>query len=195
MMSRYALRLALAMVVFVAIGQPARADTVEEKAQVCTACHGKDGTPIKPDFPIIWGQNEGYIYIELKDFKSGLRKSEQMNAVAADLSRDDMKALAAYFSKKPWPRTQYASDAADVKTGQRVATAGMCTECHLGGFVGSSVIPRISGQNVAYLEKTIVDIKTGKRANNPAMTALLVSFSEDNLKAMARYLAGIHVQR
>ncbi len=195
MTSHYASRLALALMLFVAIGQPARADTVEEKAQVCTACHGENGIPIEPDFPIIWGQNEGYIYIELKDFKSGLRKSDQMNVVAADLSRDDMKALAAYFSKKPWPTVQYAAKPADVNTGRRVATAGMCTECHLGGFIGSSVIPRISGQNVAYLEKTIVDIKTGKRANNPAMTALLVSFSEDDLKAMARYLAGIHVQK
>lgn len=73
--------------------------------------------------------------------------------------------------------------------------AGVCTECHLGGFVGQGVTPRTSGQIVSYLEKTLVALKTGERANNPSMTAQLVSFSEADLEATARYLAGIHVNK
>ena len=46
----------------------------------------------------IWGQNEGYIYIELRDMKKGARKNEQMAAIVKDMSREDMLALAAYFA-------------------------------------------------------------------------------------------------
>jgi len=117
MKSAIALRLVLALALPMAVAITASADTVAEKAQVCAACHGENGMPTNPDAPIIWGQNEGYIYIELRDFNSGLRKSEQMQPIASGLSRDDMKALAHYFTKKPWPRTQYKASAEDIKIG------------------------------------------------------------------------------
>jgi cytochrome c553 len=174
---------------------PAAAQSLEEKAEVCTACHGENGMPQQPDVPIIWGQHEGYIYIQLRDYKSGLRTSDQMQPIVADLSREDLKDLAAYYSKKPWPRTEYRSSEEDEKTGQRIATAGICVECHLGGFVGTSVTPRVSGQTVTYLEKTLMAFKSRERTNSPDKSVLLASFSEEELKAMARYLAGIHVQQ
>ena len=34
------------------------ADTIEEKAALCSACHGEKGLPEDPATPIIWGQNE-----------------------------------------------------------------------------------------------------------------------------------------
>ena len=40
----------------------AAAQTIEEKAQLCTACHGEAGIPQEKATPIIWGQNEGYLY-------------------------------------------------------------------------------------------------------------------------------------
>ena len=75
------------------------------------ACHGENGVPIDKIIPIICGQNEGYIYIELRDMKKGARKNEQMAQASTNLSRDDMLALAAYFAAKPWtnlnqPRAQ-----------------------------------------------------------------------------------------
>ena len=189
------LKFALALALTTATAAPVLAGSIADKAAVCAACHGDNGTPVKEDVPILWGQNEGYIYIELKDFKSGLRASDQMGPIAAGLSKDDMKALAAYFTKKPWPNTGYQSSEADIKAGQRIATAGMCTECHLGNFTGNSVIPRNAGQTVTYLEKTLLDFKSRARANNPDKSTLLGSFSEDDLKAMARYLAGMHPQQ
>ncbi len=41
---------------------------------------------------------------------------------------------------------------------------------------------------------TLLAFKTGARANNPAMSALVASYSDDDLKTMARYLGGIHNQ-
>jgi cytochrome c553 len=167
-------------------------EAIEEKAMVCSACHGETGVPTQPDVPIIWGQHQGYLYLQLKDYQSGYRKHEVMNGIAADMTREDMMALAEYFSKKEWPRTQYSSEPADEKKGETVAVAGLCSECHLSGFLGDGTIPRAGGQTVTYLEKTLLAFKTRERGNNPDKSNLLSTYSDDDLKAMARYLAGMH---
>ena len=82
------------------------ADTIQEKATVCMACHGENGIPADKSIPVLFGQNEGYIYIELRDMKKGARKNDQMAPVVENLSREDMLALAALFAAKPWPNLQ-----------------------------------------------------------------------------------------
>src|ERR1700694_6058115 len=82
---------------------PLLAQSIDEKAQVCAGCHGADGKPVDKAIPNIWGQQAGYIYIELRDFKRGDRKSDIMQPIVSSMERDDMQAFAEYFSKKPWP--------------------------------------------------------------------------------------------
>ena len=54
---------------------PAKADGIEEKTQICAGCHGENGKPIDKIIPTIWGQKQGYLYIQLRDFKRGDRKN------------------------------------------------------------------------------------------------------------------------
>src|SRR4030081_912033 len=82
----------------------AQSQTIEEKAQVCGACHGENGIPQDKAMPIIWGQHAGYLYLQLRDFQKGVRQNEQMQPIVETLSKDDMRALAEYFKKKQWPR-------------------------------------------------------------------------------------------
>ena len=93
----------------------AHAQTIEEKAQICAACHGDNGMPQQQAFPmpVIWGQQLGYLFFQLRDFKSGARKNEQMSPIAEALEHDDLMALAQYFSKKPWPNLQQPHAPAD----------------------------------------------------------------------------------
>ncbi len=71
----------------------------KEKAAVCGACHGADGnTPIMPEYPKLAGQPHDYLEKALRDYKSGKRKNPLMAPMAANLSKQDMKDLAAYFS-------------------------------------------------------------------------------------------------
>ena len=79
------------------------AQTIEDKAQLCNACHGEDGIPQDKTIPVIWGQHQGYTYLQLRDYKRGARKNDHMSPIAETLERDDMMALADYFAKKPWP--------------------------------------------------------------------------------------------
>jgi cytochrome c553 len=112
----------------------ARAQTVEQKAQLCSACHGDSGVPQQKTTPVIWGQQLGYLYLELRDYKSGARKNDQMSAVVAGLERDDMLALAQYFSQKPWPSLgQPPAPQAVAAQALRATTAVVCTSCHQEG--------------------------------------------------------------
>lgn len=170
----------------------AAADSIEDKAGACAACHGENGVPIDKSFPVLWGLNEGYIYIQLRDMKKGARKNEQMAPIVENMPREDMLALAAYFAAKPWPNLQQPR-AADVDSGHFgvMANSGQCPACHQSGYIGAGTQPRLAGQSYDYLVKTMIDFRTGARANNDWMTSLLKTFSEDDIRQMARVLAGL----
>lgn len=175
-----------------AAAAPASAETIEEKAEVCGECHGKQGIPPDKTMPIIWGQHVGYTYLQLRDYKSGARKNETMQAIVADLERDDMLALAEYFAKKPWPRN--AQPPARPEVAVRAAAANVsvgCTGCHQASYIGEGTQPRIAGQLKDYLGSTMLAIRKGERANNPGMTTLMAATSEQDIAALAEYLAGL----
>src|SRR5438270_12880005 len=79
-----------------------------KKAEYCAGCHGADGNSELTDYPILAGQTTRYSYLQLKDYKSGRRKDEMMNPVAAQLEKQDMVDLAAYYAaqRPKGPRIQ-----------------------------------------------------------------------------------------
>ena len=146
----------VAFVALVALPTVVAAQSIEEKAQICTACHGENGVPPEQSFPVpaIWGQNLGYLFFQLRDFKSAARKSEQMTPVVDALERDDLMPLAQYFSKKPWPNLEQPHPPAEVTAvARRVNASVVCTSCHLEGFKGDSTQPRLAGQVRAYWKR------------------------------------------
>lgn len=71
------------------------------KAAMCAACHGAAGKAAIPTYPNLAGQNEGYLKLALKAYKSGQRKGGQagiMAGMATPLSDADIDNLAAYYS-------------------------------------------------------------------------------------------------
>jgi len=169
---------------------PAPPAEIADLVQTCAACHGEDGVPAQEDAPIIWGQENYYLYVQMKDIKSGLRASETMAPIVADLDKDTMKALAAYFSSLKWPSLGYFAPEADVPVAESAAVAGQCAQCHLGPWTGNSRVPRLAGQNVKYLEKTMMDFKYGRRKNAPDIAALFTDLPDDTVLALAHYAAG-----
>src|ERR1700687_3053091 len=133
---------------------PLHAQSIEEKAQACAGCHGQDGKPIDKTIPVIWGQQSGYIYIQLRDFKRGDRKNEIKQPIVSSLEKDDMLAIAEYFSKKPWPDLGQPRSPKDVAERALSAEHSVgCTGCHLDRFQGDSTVPRLAGQSPEYLTK------------------------------------------
>ena len=78
------------------------ADNGKSKAaQVCAACHGADGNkPSAPDQPILAGQHYDYLVRALTDYKIGRRNNPIMKGFAAQLSKQDIEDLAAWFASQ-----------------------------------------------------------------------------------------------
>ena len=170
------------------------AEDIVEKAQLCATCHGKDGVPIDKTIPVIWGQNEGYFYLQLRDFKIGTRKQAVMSPIAAPLEKEDMLALAAYFSKLEWPNLQQPSAPKDVTTKALSASASVgCPGCHLEYYQGDGTTARLAGQRREYLAKTMNEFRDHTRGNNPGMSSLMKSTSPEAIAALAEYLAGLQI--
>ena len=177
-----------------ALGQQSK--KLEEQVQLCAACHGENGVPQEKTTPIIWGQTLGYQYLQLRDYKNGDRKNELMATVVEQLDKTDLLPLAEYFSKKPWPRNlaKPARDAIALRAA-RANTAVGCTGCHQGQYQGEGTQPRLAGQQTEYLHKTMLETRSGVRGNNPGMTTLMKATSEEDIAALAEYLAGLDVVR
>ena len=171
---------------------PALGQEIAETVAVCAGCHGQDGKPIDKTIPIIWGQQEGYIYIQLRDFKRGDRKSEIKQPIVSSFEKNDMLAIAKYFAEKPWPNLGQPPSPKDVT--QRALSAEHsvgCTSCHLEQYQGGGTVPRLAGQSKEYLAKTIADFRSRARGNNPGMTDLMRATSPDALTALAEFFAGL----
>jgi len=72
--------------------------TAPEKAAACVACHGKNGRGTTDDYPNLGGQHADYLAQALNDYRLGKRKNAIMQPFAQQLSQDDIRALAEFFS-------------------------------------------------------------------------------------------------
>ena len=119
------------------------ADPVPEKAKTCATCHGEQGVPINKTTPVIWGQDAGYMFYQLRDFKSGARKNDLMSPIAVQLQQEELLPLAEYFSKQKWPNLQQPPAPDDFAANAQKAIASVgCISCHLNYFQGDGTTAR-----------------------------------------------------
>ncbi len=74
--------------------------TVEEWAERCDRCHGFNGNSTTARIPALAAQNVEYLERVLHAYQSGLRRSLEMAAMSDVLSDDDVKNLAAHYSRQ-----------------------------------------------------------------------------------------------
>ena len=164
---------------------------VEQEAQTCAGCHGEQGMPVEPDYPIIHGQQYFYIYTQLRDYGAGRRQHEIMTDIATGYDRDQAKALAQYFADQPWPDIQAPPmQEGDDAAAEKGITGGQCSACH-GKWQGDSRIPRLAGQQAGYLEKTMLDFKNEIRMNAPDKISTMQQLDDATIDALSRYLSNI----
>ena len=190
------MRIALAVATLLLASRAAAQDeyaAVREMIQTCAACHGENGAATVPENPILAGQQYYYLYLQLKDFKSGARQNAIMGPLAQALQPEQMKSLAQFFSKQKWPTIGHAAENANVEIARRTEESIGCIGCHLGDFRGNSAVPRLAGQHPEYLNRTMLDFKNKVRTNSPAMVAMFGTLSEQDIAALADYLASLTV--
>ena len=170
----------------------AQAQAIEQKVAVCQACHLTGTLQSTSVIPNIWGQSEGYIYIQLRDFKSGVRNAPEdaaMRGFVASMSDADMLEIAKYASTQSWPKVEPTStDKALLKKGADATAVLPCGGCHFNDWKGFSANPRIGNQSIAYLAATIRQFRSGSRANSPGMSDLVRALDEGDIDAVAAYL-------
>jgi cytochrome c553 len=170
----------------------AQAQAIEQKVAVCQACHLTGTLQSTSVIPNIWGQSEGYIYIQLRDFKSGARNAPEdaaMRGFVATMNDADMLEIAKYASTQPWPEVEpISTETALLKKGAYATAVVGCGGCHFNNWTGFSANPRIRDQSTAYLAATMRQFRSGSRANSPGMSDLVRTLDEGEIDAVAAYL-------
>lgn len=173
----------------------------QEKSLVCSACHGTDGNSALGMNPKLAGQSEKYLVKQLKDFKSGDRVNAMMSPNAANLSEEDMADLAAYYSSQKVQHTAVADQY--IALAQKLYRGGdadrdvpACIACHgaQGNGMPAAGFPAVGGQHPEYTVTTLKSFRDGNRANdeNGIMRDIVAKMSDEQIEALANYLAGLH---
>src|SRR6201981_2072117 len=77
------------------------AETIEERAATCFACHGEHGTSETENTPSLGAQQAPYALIQLFMFREKLRTFDPMNEVAKSMTDDDLRNFSDFIAKLP----------------------------------------------------------------------------------------------
>jgi cytochrome c553 len=179
----------------VTTGAPAPTADLEagqRKSEPCKACHGADGNATIPGTPSLAGQPVFFTHWQLIKFRDGRRKDPQMTPFAANLSDTDMADLAAYYAaQRPQPRPA-VTDPAKAEAGRQLASQHHCVSCHRPGLTGHEQIPRLAGQDLAYLVKLLRGFKAQTAGDlDGTMTTAAQPLSEADIENLSHYMAAL----
>jgi cytochrome c553 len=186
---------------FAAAPAPAfKADPAKGQAlsATCQACHSADGTRGLPANPILQGQHPEYLVKQLTEFKSGKRNNAIMKGMAAALSEEDMKHIAAFYASKQ-AKPGFAKNKDTVALGEKIYRGGIadrqvpaCAGCHSPNGAGiPAQYPRMAGQHAEYTEAQLNAFRSGLRANSAQMTVIAGKLNDREIKALSDYIAGL----
>ncbi len=153
-------------------------------ADSCLGCHGIEGnmTTYPPyHVPRLGGQNANYIVKALKGYASDDRAHEGMHAQAADLSEQNLRDIAAWFSGQA--TVEANADATPPESGI------YCMSCHgVNGVSITTEFPHLAGQHADYMHETIRQYLEGERSDI-SMNAFLNLLTDEQLDELVQYYA------
>lgn len=134
----------------------------------CTMCHGTAGMS-RSDAPNLAGQYPEVVIKQMRDYRSGKRKSSVMEAISKDLSERDITDLAAYYASLPKARTAPTTYDESlpplVRVGAPLRNIAPCISCH-GGIDQKLGAPWIEGMPKEYLVAQLKAFRSGDRRND-----------------------------
>jgi cytochrome c553 len=166
-------------------------------AQQCSMCHGARGTASAgTNAPHLAGQSPSFLYKQLRDFKSGHRSNAIMTPLAGNLSDQDMRDLAAFYSVQTRDTLfQHADLRAQVpllaSNGSPMRNIGACATCH-NPRAARVATPILDGLPEAYLHDQLMAFRAGRRANdiNEQMRNAARQLTQQEVDILAKYYAG-----
>jgi cytochrome c553 len=158
-----------------------------------------------PANPKLAGQHPEYLVKQLNNFKVqpgdtvATRNNAIMAAFATALSAEDMRNVAAYFSKQVQKPSTAKASKESVALGEKIYRGGIaekglpaCAGCH--GPTGAGIpaqYPRIGGQWAEYTATQLTNFREGVRKNNLQMSQIAAKMSDKEIKSVSDYIAGL----
>lgn len=164
----------------------------------CLTCHGPAGNATVPQYPKLSAQPSAYLAKQLHNFKAPERANPIMTPIAKAMTDQDIANVSAYLAaQKAQPGA--ARNKETLELGKTIYRAGIpaknvpaCAGCHAPNGAGiPAQYPRLAGQNQDYTAGTLMAFRTGARKNNTQMTTISKRLSDDEIKAVADYVAGL----
>jgi cytochrome c553 len=173
----------------------------------CQECHGADGNGqslnkgAAGQFAKLAGQYPDYFTKQIRDFRTGERKSDFMQIMAKSIDDSDAADIAAYFSSQ---KKMQGDGSGDNPMGKNLFVTGdasrnilPCASCH--GVVGKGVelvaqtIPVIGGQDKRYLESQLQSWRSGERHNSAGgvMNTIAKQLTDVEVQALTDYISGL----
>ena len=183
------------------------ADRGAQLVDSCAACHGADGNSISSDWPKLSGQNQKYLYEQLKYFRDGARMNALMMSVTPylqTLNDEDLKHIAAYYSKYNSTTGQAKNDQELLDLGTQLYRFGnikkqipACTSCHAVYGQGNSLAgyPSVAGQQIGYLTSSLKAYRSKERnagESSIVMQSIAANLSDYEIDALANYMHGLY---
>jgi cytochrome c553 len=178
-------------------------DTLAQRLQACTGCHGEQGRATPGGYqPRLAGKPAGYLFHQLLNFRDGRRDFAPMTALIDPLGDDYLREIAAYFASLdvPYPAPQPApASAATLQRGERLVRKGdpaaripACAQCHGEAMMGvAPAIPGLLGLPRDYVNAQLGAWRSGKRhAQSPdCMAQVARRLSLADIDAVSQWLA------
>lgn len=169
----------------------------------CNGCHGDKGVSQWNDVPTIAGidafvhSDALYVYRDEarpcaeSEFRQGdtSRPAMTMCEVAADLSDEEIEAIAEHYAALPFVPADQEFDPELAAKGKAIHDAE-CARCHSdGGANPDDSASILAGQWMGYLERTFSEYMSGERDQPAAMQKQLEGLSADDVQALLHYYA------
>jgi cytochrome c553 len=160
----------------------------------CQTCHRRDASGrANIDVPRLSGQHASVIIKQLMDIRSGARINPEMKdyVLEPELTLQDFADIAAYLQSLPVVGKIAQGPPELVPRGQALFDKD-CATCHGARGEGRPELfhPMVASQHYGYLLRELDLIRDGGRGNsNPAMPPILKTYSADDKRAVAAYLA------
>lgn len=165
----------------------------------CITCHGPKGQSAVGTWPKLSAQHAAYTAKQLKSFKEGTRPNPVMMGMSTSLTEQDMQNISAYLAKQPISQG-VAQDKNTIELGQSIYRGGIaskgvpaCAACHSPTGAGiPSQYPLLGGQWAEYTNAQLIAFREGVRKNSSQMTTIATKLSDQEMKAVSDYIAGLH---
>ena len=161
--------------------------------QPCFPCHGPLGYSQAPDIPSIAGLPRDYLVKVLGAFRYGGRFATIMDRLMYAYNRDQIEAMADYFSSLPYRVNRQDSDWQLVDKGRQLHRR-YCRECH--GDINKEMdkgAPLLHGGWMDYLRWTVRDyvigINQGDDEMSHQLSRMMRRHGGDGLEALIHYYA------